>query len=420
MSFLRDYQKKAARFAVDVHNPYLAMEVGLGKTLTALAVIKHYSTPETLVIGTKNIIKYTWPEEIERWTPDITYAVVTGTPKQRLDAVNRAVDMHLINYENLVWLINNVEWKWPLVVFDEMSKMKSRGERVKAFCGIRKKIYKVIALSGTPAANDLLALFPQYLCLDNGVTFGPHVTKYRDRFFVNRGRKFPDWQLRPGAGKVIMELAKKSMLTMRSCDYLKSLPEVTTCDLKFELKDKNYKQLEKEFVLSFDGNDILAPSAAVKSMKLRQVASGFIYDNAGNIIGLNKDKLETFAHLMDELAGEQVLIFYNFKAEKDVLSAWAKPLDPDKWNKKQIRVMMAHPQSAGHGLNLQKSGAKHIVFFSLPWDAELYIQCIGRLKRPGNTSDNVFVHRLIARNTIEVKVARTLREKLEQHERMMG
>ena len=412
---LRDYQKKACRFAVKTPNPYLCLPLGAGKTLTALALINHYRVP-TLVVAPLNVAKYVWRQEAKKFT-NLTCSLIHGTEKQRIAAIDPDIDIHIINYEGLVWLIENHEWKWPLVIFDESSKLKSNSKRVKAFKKIRPKVGKVIMLSGTPAMNDIQALFYQFLCLDGGNTFGEYITHFRDRFMTNHGHHFPDWQLRAGAVDKIYELASRSMLIMSPAEVSAEMPELTTVDIRFDIDQTHYKQREKDFILSLkDGEDILAPSAATKSIKLRQICSGFIY-NEDKTFSLSDEKLEVFNDLMSEIEG-QVLVFYQFKAEKQTLNL--PELDVEAWNNKIITRMMLHPASAGHGLNLQGSSAKYIIFFSLPWDAEQYVQAIGRLRRPGNKSDKVIVYRFVANKTIEERVVRKLDERVTQHERRMN
>lgn len=413
---LRDYQKKAARFAVDTPNPYLCMPLGSGKTLTALALINRFRV-QTLVVAPLNVIKFVWPDEITNWLPQLSWSLIHGTAKQRDHVMKALVDIHLINYENLVWLIENHEWQWELVIFDESSKLKSNSKRVKAFKKIRPKVGKVIMLSGTPAMNDIQALFYQYLCLDGGNTFGKYITHFRDRFMVNRGHHFPDWQLRTGAVDKVYELASKSMFVLSSADVSAEMPDSQVIDVRFDIDYTHYKQMEKELVLTLDGTDILAPSAATKSLKLRQLCSGFVYGDDGTY-NISTEKMDAFNNLIEEIGDEQVLVFYQFKAEADTLNL--PKLNVEAWNSGKITRMMLHPASAGHGLNLQGSSAKYIIFFSIPWDAEQYVQAIGRLLRPGNKSDKVIVYRFVANKTIEERVARKLDERVTQHERRIN
>ncbi len=424
---LREYQKKACQFAAARPYSYLAVEVGLGKSLIALALINRLKLP-TLVVAPKLVATITWPEEIAKWLPELTYSVITGTAKQRDKAITCDADLHIINYENLKWLTENYKWQWPMVIFDEVSKMKSNGTRTKAFMKVRKHCQRVIGLSGTPAANSLMALFYQYKCLDGGVTFGTSVTRFRDRYFINRGFNFPDWHIRDSGERQILDAVKPTMLTMRAQDYLPELPKVITTNRYFTLSPnvkEQYDTLRDEQVITLEGEDIIAGSAAVKSGKLRQVAAGFLYNEEGNAIPVGSDKIDELKDLLAEIGDEQVLIFYWFRAEeagllrvvKNAVALSSRTIDD--WNGDRVQYLIANPASAGHGLNLQKSSAHHIVFFTLPWDAEVYLQAIGRLLRSGNTAQAIFVHQLVAKGTVETKVVRTLNEKIQRHSRLM-
>jgi len=424
MSTLRLYQKEACQFAIRHNYAYIAAEMGLGKSLISLAIINRLGIP-TLVVAPKLVATVVWPEEIAKWLPELTYSVITGTAKQRDKAVQAKAQLHIINYENLAHLIANHKWQWPMVIFDEMSRMKSNGVRVKAFMKVRKHCQRIIALSGTPAVNTLMALFYQYKCLDGGETFGTSIARFRDRYYINKGYNFPDWHIRKGAEAQILSAVRPTMLTMRVRDYLDELPQVVTTRHYFELSPasrEQYKAMRDDAVLSLNDKDIIAGSAAVKSGKLRQLAAGFAYDEDGVAHLTGGDKLESFKDLIESLGDEQMLIFYWFQQEEVMLRPFATQLDNhaiEAWNGGRLQRMMANSASASHGLNLQKSGAHHIIYVSLPWCGETYIQSIGRLLRSGNKAQTIFVHQLIAKDTIDEKVATTLTRKIEQHGRLM-
>ena len=417
---LRNYQKTAIRFAWDRSYCYLGLEPGLGKTLISLTLIKYLQLP-TLVVSPKLVATITWPEEIAKWMPALSYSVVIGTPKQRNKAVEASTLIHLINYENLPWLIKTHKWKWKMVIMDEVTKMKTNGTRVKAFMKVRDKCERIIGLSGTPAVNSLMALFHQYKCIDGGATFGKFITHFRNKYFVDRGFGFPDWQIRPGGEAAILAAVKPTMITMRAQDYLPELPSVVTTRRMFELSTdakKQYKEFEQDQVI--ESLDIIATTGAAKNIKLRQLTAGFVYDEDGVAHLQGKDKIDALKNILEEIGNEQVLIFYWHKAEAKLLKDIASPLDIDKWNTGELQYMMAQPVSVGHGLNLQHSGAHHIIYFTLPYDGEIYIQSIRRLLRSGNKATTIFVHQLVAKGTVDNHVARLLEKKMEQHQRLMS
>ena len=289
---MRGYQTESYTFCRKTRNPYLNMDCGLGKTLVAIRLIQHYNRP-TLVVAPKNVALYTWPEELGLWAPGLPYTVIRGTPKQRNIAVGRTAPIHVISFANLAWLIKNHKWKWDLVILDEISFMKSTDStRFRAFKKIRKHVGKVIGMSATPAANNIGALWSQYYCLDGGKTLGKTVTGFRDKFMKDVGRDYSNWVPREGARAAIIKLIRPTMLSIRAEDHLNQLPEAQHINHYFQMKTtKEYQEMEKDSVIS--DLDILAGSAGAKSMKLRQLASGFIYAAEDTHI-IGEDKIQAF------------------------------------------------------------------------------------------------------------------------------
>ena len=388
-------------------------------------MIRHYNVP-TLIVAPKAVCLYTWPDEIDRWSRGTTYSLMLGSRDNRERSYNTQADIHIINYDNLAWLISTFPWKWQLVIFDEASNMKSNGVRNKAFRRVRDQVWKVIMMSGTPAADDPQGLFWQYLCLDGGKTFGRTISDFRNRYMVNRNPHFPDWRLRPGAAEEIRKKLNSTMLVLRARDYIKDLPKLVVAHHPFELSpagQDQYHQMMRTQVLELGSEEaILAATAAVKSNKLRQICSGFVYNDEGKAKLLAKDKFEAYQRLLAELGeDEQVMTFYYFQPEKKILPG--EPLnDHNKtlWNSGRLKRLKLHCASGAHGLNLQHSNAKHIVFYTTPWSGEEYRQAIGRVLRSGNQAEVVFVHHMLAMGTIEERVLRQHKTKMETEFQLIG
>jgi len=403
---LRPYQRVAARFAYYTPNSYLNLPMGSGKTLIAMAVIKRLGFP-TLVVAPKFVAQFSWPDNLDRFWPECRYQLILGSAAQRSRAVASPANIHLINYENLRWLIETHGWKWPVMVCDEASKLKTRSKRVRALIKIRPQIAKVIMMSATPSINNLEAIFWQYRILDGGETFGKYVTHFRDRWMINIGRNYPNWVPRKGAFKEVIKRAQRLMFVSNDVE----MPPVTVVPVGFPLHNyQQYASMARDLVLE----DILAPTNAAKSLKLRQICSGFIYGEEGRVVRLGRDKQQALADLLDKLGDQQVLCFYQFREERDYLQKLGfSALDVEGWNLGNIKRMALHPASAGHGLNLHRSGAQAVIFFSLPWDAEQYYQAVGRLARDGN--HGVVVYQFVARNTIEERIEKVLEERIGQN-----
>ena len=191
---LHPYQEYSKNFILD--NPYCALllDMGLGKTLSSLTAIEELlNTFETienvLVIAPLSVAEKTWTDEIEKWDHlnHLTFSKILGSQKQRLDALNKKVDVYLINRENVEWLVNHYQRQWPFktVIIDELSSFKSSSaKRFKALRKVRPMMERVIGLTGTPSPNGLLDLWPQIYLLDQGERLGKTITQYRNKYFV--------------------------------------------------------------------------------------------------------------------------------------------------------------------------------------------------------------------------------------------
>ena len=231
------------------------------------------------------------------------------------------------------------------------------------------------------------------------------------------------WSPRRGAIEEIQNLIKDITLEMKAEDYLE-LPPMITKDMVLELPEESmvqYKEFEKEFFMVLDGNEIEAFNAGAKSMKCRQLANGAVYHNDNRDYKILHDsKIEALKEIIEELNGSPALICYQFIHDKkrilrefpeaQVLDASNVTTKVDNWNAGKIKILVGHPMSMGHGLNLQYGG-NNIIWFGLPWALEQYIQAIGRLLRNGQQGKAVIVHRLIAKGTIEEAVVTALESK---------
>ena len=176
-----------------------------------------------------------------------------------------------------------------------------------------------------------------------------------------------------------------------------------------------YREMERESLMELEGEEIVALDAAAVMSKLLQVANGFIYDQTHRAISVHEAKLDALAEII-EAANSPVLVFYNFQADKDAILARlhdARTLENDAtiedWNRGRIRLLLAHPASAGYGLNLQDGG--HIMaWYGLPWSLEQYLQAVARLQRQGQKYP-VMVYHIIAKGTVDEQVVRSLSAK---------
>jgi SNF2 family DNA or RNA helicase len=276
-------------------------------------------------------------------------------------------------------------------------------------------------------------LWPQLYLLDKGERLGRTLTAYREQHFhpVQFNRKNPNevWKygVKPGHDTQILAKLGDIALAMRKEDWL-TLPPLIRKMVPVDIGKaamEMYRELEKEAVLEYVGGAISAVNAAVLVGKLAQAANGAVYEDGGDAVVLHHAKLDALSDLVDELAGERVLVFYGYKhdlARLKMRFPYAVAMADDKraverWNRREIRMMLAHPKSAGHGLNLQEGG-NHMVWFSLPWSLELYQQANARLHRSGQ-KNTVVLHHLIARDTVDEQIVARLDGKQQTLDQVM-
>lgn len=351
--------------------------------------------------------------------------------------------IHLIHKEQVEFLVEawGRDWPYDTVLIDESSSLKDHTtNRWKSLWRVRPLIKRMHQFTATPAAESYLHLFAQINLLDKGQRFGLSFNKFKERFFVenkyNRTVK-----LREGAEDEITRLISDICLVMKQEDYLDlqqpvhSYHNVTLDPEQMAL----YETMEREFVIELDdGSEIEAETAAALSQKLLQMASGVIYETRLEpkddgtfkrtrvVHHLHDHKIDALAQLKEELNGENMLVcYYHQSSLERIMRAFpdARPMDKagkliKEWNAGKIPMLLLHPQSDAHGLNLQKGG-RHVVFFDHPWSYENYYQFYRRLARQGQKL-LVVIHHLIAKGTIDEVVDDCLRNKRDAQEHLFN
>lgn len=432
---LHDYQVKAVDMIVNNFNCGLFLDCGLGKTVSTLTAIQELREigfiDKVLIIAPKKVAQVTWKDEINNWEhlKGLRISVIDGTAAQRRAAMMADADIYTVSRDNVVWLVvehGGVKLPYDMVVIDELSSFKNyASKRFKALRRVRKFIPRVVGLTGTPAPNGLIDLWAQMFLIDEGKRLGKTITGYRDRFFT-AGRRNGDivyqWDLKSPAEETeqkISELIKDICISMSAEDYLKMPDKLMYYD-RVKLSDKDfkaYKTFEREQVLEFieSGETITAASAAALSNKLQQFANGAMYDADKKVLQLHDEKVEKLKELVEAANGQPVLVAYSFRHDLDRIMEALKEYKPVKlekpeqiadWNAGKINVLVTHPASAGHGLNLQKGG-HIIIWYGLTWALELYQQFNARLYRQGQKKP-VSIHHIIATDTVDEKIIKSL------------
>lgn len=423
-------------------NPFCAlfMEMGLGKTACALMFIDwlinyEYEIEKVIIIAPYNVADSVWTDERDKWDEfkRLRISKVMGSEKERIAALKSSADIYIINVENVAWLVTLLGSRWPfqLTVIDELSCFKSSdSQRFRSLSQVRPLMDRVVGLTGTPAPNGLQDLWSQMFLIDEGVRLFENFTKYqREYLAVDKVGQWGvvKWGVTDNNKERIFKKIGDICISMKEKDYVK-LPPLMFQDHKFNLPKKvkeKYEDFAQTLVLDYmaeHGTEIIAANAAVLTGKLLQFASGAVYDAEKNFTVAHNCKLDIVEEIIESANGEPVLIAYQHKHDvirmkKRFGGHVFKKGDVKAWNDKEYPIMYIHPKSGGHGLNLQAGGCI-LVWFSMTWSLEQWLQLNKRLHRKGQTRP-VIVHKLIARGTMDVEAARSLELKERGQNAMM-
>jgi SNF2 family DNA or RNA helicase len=434
---LHDYQRRTVDSIKTRRRCGLALEMGLGKTVSTLTatadLLDGCMVDRVLVIAPLRVANSVWSQEARDWSHlrRLKVVVCTGSERQRLTALQKTADVYVINRENVPWLVEHYKTKWPFdaVIIDESSSFKSQAaQRWKALRRVLPMTDYMVLLTGTPAPNSLLDLWAQQYLIDQGAALGKTFTAYKQRFFDSdfMGYKFSP---KAGAAEKIHALLADSWISMSASDYLE-LPERIDLVEPVYLPPavlKAYLDFERTLLAELpDGQEIEASSAAVLANKLLQWCNGATYtDDKGNWSPLHAAKLDALAEIIEDNPGETVLVAYNYKSDlarirerfPEAVVLDKEPATIARWNAGEIPMLLAHPASAGHGLNLQQGGAL-CVWYGLSWSLELYQQFNARLHRQGQTRPVRIVH-LVASGCIDERVMAVLGQKDAQQNALL-
>ena len=421
---LRPYQDQAADFLYERDRAMILAPVGAGKTaitLTAMqAMLKDGHARRFLVLAPKRVAASVWSVEQLKWAPGVTLAVAVGAAKQRQAAFESDAQVVVTNYENLP------SGAFDAVVFDELTRLKNpSGKRFKELLKFLAPINIRWGLTGSFTSNGLEDVFGQCKIVDQTL-LGRSKGAFQQQYFILTNPDFGEWAPRKGSLEKVMAVIKPATFVLDAGEYSDKLPPLHTVEVRCDLYDrKPYDTMKKDFKLE----DITAVNAAVVTGKLQQLASGFVYDTVrtpSEIPGkwvtvqtpvwFDTGKFDRLHELLEENQRANTLIVYNYQEELAELKRrypHAQTLDDaraiERWNAGSIELLLVHPKSAGHGLNLQHGGCR-IVFLSLPWSLELFEQTIGRLHRSGQRHD-VWCYVMLTNKTIDERIWAALHDK---------
>jgi len=414
---LRPYQNQAADFLFEHDRAMVLAPVGAGKTALTLVAIRDMlrdgHANRVLVLAPKRVCVDVWPTECRKWTPELALSVAVGTPKQRKAALDAPTHIVVANYDTLQQL-STEKLKFDIIVFDELTRLKNpSGARFKALAKVIDQIPIRWGLTGSFTSNGLEDVFGQCKIIDQRL-LGRSKGAFLQQYFFCLNQEYGQWEPRNGALEQVMQRIKPATFVLEPGEYKDKLPPLHVVEVKCDMDMNDYNTMKRDFVVQFPDTQAIAVNAAVVTSKLQQMASGFVYGDKTKWISHHKfDRLD---ELLDENQHANTIIAYGYREELDELKRrypQAKTLDDenavDNWNAGKIPLLLVHPKSAGHGLNLQHGGC-HIVFLSLPWSLELYEQTVGRLHRGGQQHD-VWCYVFLTNETVDERIWGALHDK---------
>ena len=424
---LYDYQKQAINFILKERKCALFLDMGLGKTVITLTAIDFFLKLNTvnrvLIIAPLRVANTVWKQEAEKWEHlrHLHIEICTGSPKKREKAINADAHITVINKENIIWITSKQSWKWDMVVIDESSAFKShnsnRFKSLKRFIGLLKSI---VLLTGTPSPKSYQDLWSQMYLIDGGQRLLPYISHFLNEYFICLDRDYQKWEIKKTGVAQIKAKIKDKCLTMKSEDYLQLPKRINLYQrLNFDKKTTDmYKEMKKEYLVELEsGEYISAPSASRLVMKLLQICNGAVYDDQKKVHHIHDIKINALKELVEENPSENILVAYNFVHDLSRLQKafpYAQVLDKsgkvlEAWNRGEIKMLLAHPASAGHGLNMQAGGSM-LVWFSLMWNLEYYQQFNARLHRQGQTKPVRIVH-LMMKKSVDESILTVLKKR---------
>lgn len=411
----------------------LFLEMGTGKTVSTLTAIEklkydYLEVDKVLVIAPKRVAEDTWAQEIDKWShlSHLTISLVLGTPKQRTEALAKDADIYVTNKENTKWICEKYRKDWPfdMLVIDELSTFKnSDSQRFKILKKQMPLVDRFVGLTGTPAPNNLMDIWSQIYLIDGGERLGKYKTHFRQAYFYPTHQVSDNvfnWALRNGADDAIYDKIGDITVSIKSEDYLEMPERIDNVqEVKLSKKERAiYDQLKADMVIEDEADsskDIEALTSATLTQKLLQLSNGAVYSLDGTYKTIHDKKLERLDEIIEEAQGKPILLFYSFKHDKErILERYdfAEELKGDymeRWNNGDIKLLIAHPASAGHGINLQYGGSI-AVWFGLTWNLEHYEQANARLFRQGQTETTV-IHHIMTENSVDQDVYKGLQNK---------
>lgn len=446
-SNLHNYQKAAVNHIMEKSHCALFLDMGLGKTVSTLTAInklmfEDLDVSSVLVIAPKRVAESVWGAETQKWEhlKHLKVVNIAGTAKQRREALSKKGDIYMLGRDNVSWLCGQYGGSmlpFDMLVLDESSSFKNpKSIRFKSLRGVQPSFKRVVALTGTPAPNSLMDLWPQIYLLDRGERLGKYITRFREEYFrpgKRNGAIVYKYDITDSGEQRIHDAIGDICMSMKAKDYL-DLPgridNIINIPMPLDIAEK-YREFERDQVLQlFEGQDleegISAVNAAALSNKLLQFANGAVYDAEKNVHQIHDLKIEALKEIIEDANGKPILIAWTYRSDVARLKEALKKYKPRElktdqdirdWNAGKIQILMMHPASGGHGLNLQ-AGGNIITWFGQTWSLELEQQFNARLDRQGQ-QNVVVINKLCIEGTIDLDVIKAQERKAKGQDGLM-
>ncbi len=422
---LFEHQKKTADFLSSVPRALCTSDPGTGKTRSVLEAIK-YREGRTLVFAPKSILQPSWGNDIEKFTPELTYVIATAdNRKQAFDSDAKVV---ITNIDAAVWVAAKINLdEFDTLVIDESTAYKSpTSNRSKAMAKIATHFKYRIALTGTVNPNGIIDIWHQVKIIDDGERLGNSFWKFRSMTHnaVPRGQ-FTEWVEREGISQAVFGLIQDINIRFK-LESVIDMPERLVTDIHFDLSPKHlalYRQMKSEMVLYLQSNTVTAVNKASLATKLMQMTSGAVYGDNG-YEEISSERYDLIIDLIKQR--DQCVVAFNWGHQKDILTKMAKKMGityavidgsvsskdrteaVNQFQAGLIKVIFAHPASASHGLTL--TSGTTTIWASPTYNAEHYEQFNARIYRAGQTKRTETIL-ISARNTIDNQVYEKLKTK---------
>ena len=444
------YQYRMSEHQQEHPNCACWVGMGLGKTVSSLMalqqLIEDYMVAHTLIIAPKRVARKVWTDEIARWDHirDFEVQKIMGTEKQRIKAMNTPAEIHLINRENVAWLVDQMihekrwvkKWHWDNCIVDECASFSYQSSaRWKQLRRVRKKIDRMVHLTGSPDTRSLRGLWAQFFLLDWGKRLGTSEKAFNDRWFIAPTRHDPSntYRMQPYAKKQIRKRIRDITISMRAEDYIEGFEEPRINTVRVDLtknQRKAYRDLERDYILRFAGDIIRAVNNGVLANKLLQLSNGFVYSEHPKWHSFHDAKIEALMELLEGLSGPVIIVYHYIPDRLRIQKALTRAnqnwrllkteQDEDDWNAGKFDRLIISPKSAGEGTNIHYSGSENLIFFGLLWSLYDYQQTCARLSGGLRAvGKRIVLHHIVTENTYEARVSSKLAQNARNQEEML-